>query len=53
MKKHYEGRKNLFLESGAHLESSQIFTAFFNIYGVSNIWQDFEYTGRVIISKIT
>ena len=43
MEKHYEGSNILFQEPGAHSKSSQIFNAFFNIYGGSNIWKDLEY----------
>ena len=35
--KHFEGSKIVFLESGAICNSLQIFTAFFTIYGGSNI----------------
>ena len=31
--------------------TSQICIAFFTIYCGSNIWQDLEYTGRVIVDR--
>ena len=38
MEKDYGGSSILFLESGAHFKSLQIFIAFFIIYGRYNIW---------------
>ena len=51
MEKHYEGSNTLVLELEAHSKPLQICFTFFNIYGGSNIWYDFEYTGRVATDK--
>ena len=37
MEKHYEGSNILFLESGGHFKSLQIYVSFFTIYGGPNI----------------
>ena len=51
MEKHYEGSNILLPESGSHSKFLQNCVDFFTIYGGSNIWQDLEYMGRVIVGK--